>query len=413
MATKTVVAVLATLDTKLEATRFMCSELEDQGVSPVILDLSFRAHEAAAGIRWPVRRALPDGEGQSDRGELARLVTAEGLHLAKEMLGRRELAGIVGLGGANGCTVACGVMRQMPAAVPKVMVTPVAATAAVQWYVAESNIAMFPTIGDIWLNRITEAALSNAATAVAAMAQRYHQDRQEPRRQRPLVGLSTFGNLQPTVDLITRELEQADLEVIHFHASGPGGRALEALAEKGELAGVLDLTTSELADELSGGVYSAGPSRLRSAGERSIPQVVVPGALDFVNFWAGEIPERYRERDFFRYNSEIWLMRTSPQEFAALGELIGQRLSAAKGACVVLIPTLGTSALATGRATDIAGKDRGSWFQPEAMALFIDGLRARWRGPTRELPLHINDPTFAKACAAEMLSLLRGNCRRA
>ena len=215
-----------------------------------------------------------------------------GIKLVQARQKAGEIAGVLGFGGANGSTMACAIMRALPLRFPRSMVTPVAATAAVQWYVAESDIAMFPTIGDIWLNRITRAAIDNAAQAVAGMAQR--RGVAGLRTNAPLIGVSSFGNLQPAVDRITEQLEARGFEVIHFHASGPGGRALEALAGRGELAGVIDLTTSELTDFLTGGVYSAGEARLTGAGKAGIPQVVVPGCLDFTNWWVGEVPERYR-----------------------------------------------------------------------------------------------------------------------
>ena len=197
---------------------------------------------------------------------------------------------------------------------------------------------MFPTVGDIWLNRITRAAIDNAARAVAGMARK----RADAAVQdRALIGVSSFGNLQPAVDRITAQLEGRGFEVIHFHASGPGGRALESLAGRGELAGVIDLTTSELTDFLTGGVYSAGAARLTGAGAAGVPQIVVPGCLDFTNWWVGEVPERYRSREFFQYNVEILLMRTNAEEFAALGKLMGERLAAAQGPVTVLAAAKG------------------------------------------------------------------------
>ena len=216
------------------------------------------------------------------------------------------------------------------------MVTPVAATAAVQWYVAESDIAMYPTIGDISLNRVTRSAMTNAAYAVAAMARAW--SRQDATARVPLLGVSSFGNTQPAVDRITERLEAEGFEVIHFHASGPGGRALEMLAASGELAGVIDLTTSELTDLVTGGVYSAGETRLTAAGAAGLPQVVVPGCLDFTNWWVGQVPEKFRQREFYQYNVEILLMRTNAEEFSSLGRLFGERLRAAKGPVSVLIP---------------------------------------------------------------------------
>ncbi len=248
--------------------------------------------------------------------------------LAQQRAG--AIAGILGVGGANGCTVACAIMRQLPLAFPKAMVTPVAATAAVQWYVAESDIAMFPTIGDISLNRITRAALTNAAAAVAGMA-RATRDGSRGSADNALIGVSSFGNLQPAVDRITAQLEGKGFEVIHFHASGPGGRALESLAGRGELAGLIDLTTSELTDLVTGGVYSAGDARLTAAATAGVPQVVVPGCLDFTNWWVGDVPERYRHREFFQYNVEILLMRTNSEEFTVPGQADGRAAERSQG----------------------------------------------------------------------------------
>jgi uncharacterized protein (UPF0261 family) len=318
------------------------------------------------------------------------------------------IAGVLGVGGANGSTVACAIMRALPLGFPKAMVTPVAATAAVQWYVAESDIAMFPTIGDISLNRITRAALTSAAEAVAGMAKARQRESASAGLSRALIGVSSFGNLQPAIDRITARLEGEGFEVIHFHASGPGGRALESLAARGELGGVIDFTTSELTDFLTGGVYSAGGARLTAAGAAGVPQVVVPGCLDFTNWWVGEIPERYRQREFFQYNVEIVLMRTNAEEFAALGQLMGERLSAAKGPVRVLIPLGGWSAL-TGRKThDLAGRETGHWARPETDHEFVDALKRHFpSNAIKELSHHINDAPFADACVDELIVLLR------
>jgi uncharacterized protein (UPF0261 family) len=317
-----------------------------------------------------------------------------------------KISGVLGLGGANGSTMACAIMRQLALGFPKVMVTPVAATAAVQWYVAESDIAMFPTVGDIWLNRVTCAALVGAAEAIAGMARAW-QRRSAAEASRPLIGISSFGNLQPAVDRMTARLEQRGFEVIHFHASGPGGRALEELARRRELAGVIDLTTSELTDYLTGGVYSAGEHRLTAAGSAGIPQVVVPGGLDFTNWWVGEVPERYRQREFFQYNVEILLMRTNAEEFAALGKLIGERLGLAKGPVRVLIPTHGFSALTARRTHDLTGKDVGSWARADVDRGFVNTLRPHLAGGAiKELPYHINDVAFADACVEELTGML-------
>jgi uncharacterized protein (UPF0261 family) len=401
--------VLATLDSKHDAIRYVCDALRQAGAMPWLVDLSLRPHvhtladvdgaevATAAGVSWEVLAKL-------SRADAARAMIQGGIKVVQAKQRSGGIAGVLGFGGANGSTMACAIMRSLPLSFPKVMVTPVAATAAVQWYVAESDIAMFPTIGDIWLNRITRAAIANAAQAVAGMAR---VRRGAASHDHALIGVSSFGNLQPAVDRITAQLEGRGFEVIHFHASGPGGRALESLASRGELTGMIDLTTSELADFLTGGVYSAGGARLTGAGLAGIPQIVVPGCLDFTNWWVGEVPERYRAREFFQYNVEILLMRTNAEEFAALGKLMGERLSAAKGPVSVLIPSKGWSALSARQAHDLSGRQTGPWAQPDADRVFVATLRRHFRdGAIKELPHHINDPAFADACVAELAGLL-------
>lgn len=406
---KPVICLLATLDSKHQAIRFMHQALREAGAEPWLIDLSLRPHEQgfadvggaavakAAGLGWDDLRAL-------SRAEAAQRMIGGGSTIVRAKFEQGEIDGLVGLGGANGSTMACAIMRQLPLGVPKAMVTPVAATAAVQWYVGESDIAMFPTIGDISLNRVTRAAMRNAAYAIVGMVRGRlaAAEKDGP----PLVGVSSFGNTQPAVDRITARLEADGYEVIHFHASGPGGRALESLASRGELAGVIDLTTSELTDFVTGGVYSAGEGRLTAAGAAGIPQVVVPGCLDFTNWWAGEVPERYRDRAFVEYNLEILLMRTNAEEFATLGSMIGKRLTAAKGPVTVLIPLHGMSALMARRVTDIAGNDVGPWAQPETDRVFLETLRRHFSGDIRELPLHINDDAFADACVTALKASL-------
>ncbi|HIE20587.1 MAG TPA: UPF0261 family protein, partial [Rhodospirillales bacterium] len=223
----------------------------------------------------------------------------------------------------------------------------------------------------------------------------------------PLIGVSSFGNLQKSVDRITKWLEARGYEVMHFHASGPGGKALENLAGQGELTGVIDLTTSELTDLLTGGVYSAGDGRLRSAGAAGIPQVVVPGAIDHTNWWVGECPERYKSREFYQYNVEILLMRTNAEEMAALGQMMAERLNDAKGPVTVMIPTQGFSQHIIRETQDIDGNAIGSWLQPETDQAFTDTMRQHLtHGRIVELDFHINDHEFADACVEELMKSL-------
>jgi uncharacterized protein (UPF0261 family) len=193
-----------------------------------------------------------------------------------------------------------------------------------------------------------------------------------------------------------------------FHASGVGGKSLERLAASGELMGVIDITTHELADLVVDGVYSAGNTRLTSAGAAGLPQVVVPGAIDHANFWADHVPERYKSREFFRYNAQNLLMRTNAEEFEKLGREFATRLNAAKGPVRLLVPLNGFSEHTKRRATDLAGNDKGPWMRPEEYQLFMDTLNFHLKGPSLEAhALHVNDITFADACVDAFLEIVK------
>ncbi len=408
----TVVAVLATLDSKNEEARFVCDALSHAGVTPSIIDLSLRPHDIsgadhsggdlakAAGSTWEDLASL-------DRAKAGELMIEGGTAVLQKILAQGQLAGAIGLGGANGTSMACTLMRSLPPLFPKVMVSAVAATAAVQWYVAESDIAMFPSIGDLSMNRITRAVMQNAATAVAAMALNRSSQTETTKDQPPLIGVTTFGVTAACVDRVTASLIDQGMEVIQFHASGPGGKALESLAKQGQLAGILDITTHELADLYVDGVYSAGDGRLQAAGAAALPQVIVPGAIDFANFWVGHVPEKFANREFFQFNAQNILMRTNADELEALGQLMAERLNAAKGPVSVLIPTKGFSENTKRTTHDLNGREIGPWLQPEADQAFILALKHHMKnGDIREMDLHINDPEFADACVEAFMQMM-------
>jgi uncharacterized protein (UPF0261 family) len=267
---------------------------------------------------------------------------------------------------------------------------------------------MYPSIGDVSLNRVTKAVMENAANAVAVAARTWAERRGAKTAHAPLVAVSSFGGTAACVDRVSERLESLGYEVILFHASGVGGKSLERLAASGELAGVVDVTTHELADLVVDGVYSAGDARLTGAGAAGLPQVVVPGAIDHANFWAGQVPERYQQREFFRYNAQNLLMRTNAEEFEKLGHVMAQRLNAARGPVRVMIPLAGFSEHTKRRAQDLAGNDRGPWRRDEEYRAFLDTLKSNLNG-TRidELPLHVNDSTFADACVDAFVEIAK------
>ncbi|MFL5099837.1 MAG: Tm-1-like ATP-binding domain-containing protein [Xanthobacteraceae bacterium] len=406
-------AVLATLDTKGKEARFVAEVLARAGAVPWIMDLSLKPHDrggadataanvaAAAGASW---QALSERSRQD-----AAAVMAEGGR--RILLGRfvaGEISGVIGLGGANGTHLVCSVMRVLPYLVPKVVVSAVAGTAATQWYVGESDIAMYPSIGDVALNRITAAVMENAALAVAAAASNWSAKRKAKTKHAPLVAVSSFGGTAPCVDRVSERLEKLGYEVIQFHASGVGGKSLERLAASGELAGVVDITTHELTDLIVDGVYSAGDMRLTGAGAAGLPQVVVPGAIDHANFWVGQVPERYRAREFFQYNAQNLLMRTNAEEFEKLGREFARRLNAAEGPVRVLVPLEGFSEHTKRRAHDLDGNDMGPWRRPDDYRIFVGILKSHLETVrVDELKLHVNDRAFADACVDAFVEIAK------
>ena len=412
-APKPTIAVLATLNTKSKEARFVADVLARAGATPWIVDLSLKSHAvdgadvegaevaAAAGAAWQTLN-------ERSRADAAEVMVEGGTKMLLEKFTAGEIHGAIGLGGANGTNLVCSLLRSLPYLVPKVVVSAVAGTAAVQWYVAESDIAMYPSIGDMALNRVTGSVLENAALAVVAAAKNRAAKLGTRVENAPLVAVSSFGGTAGCVDRVSERLEALGYEVILFHASGAGGKSLERLAASGELVGVIDVTTHELADLIVDGVYSAGNGRLTAAGAAGLPQVIVPGATDHSNFWVGHVPERYRNREFFRYNAQNLLMRTNAEEFEKLGYEIGNRLNAAKGPVRVLVPLAGFSEHTKRRAQDLVGNDKGPWKRPEEYQLFMNSLKKQLKvAPIEEFALHVNDTVFADACVNAFVEIAK------
>jgi uncharacterized protein (UPF0261 family) len=398
------IAVLATMDTKSNEARFVADALAHAGATPWIVDLSMKSHAGSPADVSGAQVAEAGGAGwhtidARSRQEAAAVMVEGGTRILLEKFAKGEISGAIGIGGANGTNLVCSILRALPYLVPKVMISTVAGTAAVQWYVAESDIAMYPSIGDVSINRITKAVMENAANAVAIAASNWAARRQARTAHAPLVAVSSFGGTAACVERVSRRLEALGYEVILFHASGVGGKSLERLASCGELAGVVDVTTHELADLVVDGVYSAGAARMTGAGAAGLPQVIVPGAIDHSNFWVGQVPDQYRSREFFQYNAQNLLMRTNAEEFRKLGVEFARRLNAAKGPVSILIPLEGFSEHTKRRARDLDGNDKGSWKNPDDYRIFVDSLKPQLKSASiEELLLHINDAAFADAC---------------
>jgi uncharacterized protein (UPF0261 family) len=397
-----------TLDTKGVEYRFVRDLLRERGLETLVIDAGVtgpphfapdvpreRVYEAAGTSLAAIARA-------GDRGQAIEAAARGMAKLVAELHRQGRVDAILGLGGSAGTTIATAAMRALPFGVPKLMVSTLA-SGQVKPYVGVRDIMMMNSVVDIsGLNRISRTVLANAVGAIVGMVQGPPAaTSQTPVGDKPLIAATMFGVTTPCVDAARTQIEADGFEVLVFHATGTGGQTMESFIGDGLIAGVLDITTTELADELVGGILSAGPDRLTAAGLRGVPQVISLGALDMVNFGPPDtVPERFRSRKFYQHNPTVTLMRTTPQENDRLGKEIAQKASAARGPTAVLVPLRGVSAI------DRAGQP---FWWPEADQALFQSLR-NWIGPQAqliELDCHINDAEFAQAAVATLLRLLR------
>jgi uncharacterized protein (UPF0261 family) len=402
MSRKTV-AIIGTLDTKGEEFAYLRSVIESTGLTTLVIDCGVleapssrpdvsRDEVAAAGGHDIAALAAA-----RDRGAGIAAMAAGAAVLARKLFDQGKIDGLISLGGSAGTTIGTAAMRSLPAGVPKLMVSTLA-SGDTRPFVGAKDIAMLYPIVDIaGLNRISRKVLANAAAAIAGMV---NQPVTAAQSSKPLVAATMFGVTTPCVTAARKILEETGYEVLVFHATGTGGQAMESLIDDGAFAGVLDITTTELADELAGGVMSAGAHRLEAAGSKGIPQVVCPGAIDMVNFGPlDSVPEKYRERKLYVHNPNVTLMRTTPEECAELGRTTAEKLNRARGPVAFMMPMRGVSAI------DAPGQPF-AW--PEANARFLEALRKNLdpRVRLREVEAHINDPAFAQCAARTLLEMM-------
>ncbi len=396
------VYLLVTLDTKGTEAEFVRSRLAAHGVSVVLVDTGCLGEPRAAAdvprdrVFAAADTSLEALQARRDRGEAIAAASLGAARLAAAWHVEGKLSGVLGLGGSAGTAIATAAMRALPLGIPKLMVSTLA-SGQVRHYVGDKDILMLNAVVDLaGLNRVSRTVLDAAARAMAGMVRLPSAPRQA---ERPLVAATMFGVTTPCVEHARRILEANGYEVLVFHATGNGGQAMESLIEEGLIAGVLDITTTELADELVGGVLSAGPQRLTAAGRKGVPQLISVGALDMVNFHAPEtIPERFHGRRFYRHNPHVTLMRTTVEENVALGTEIGRKAAQAKGPTAILLPLQGVSAI------DRQGQP---FDDPAARQALFDAIRAHAGSlEVAALDLHINDPAFAEAAAHKLLALM-------
>ena len=381
--------VVGTADTKGAELAFLAERVRAAGGAALVFDVGTRPPTVPVDIPAP---AIPHTE---DRGTA---VTAMAEAFAADLAARTDIDAVIGIGGGGGTAIVTAGMRALPFGIPKLMVSTLA-SGDVGPYVGVADITMMHSVADIaGLNRITRTVLAQAAEAIVAMTRA-----PAAAADKPALGLTMFGVTTPCVTRVADAL-RADFDPLVFHATGTGGRAMEMLAGSGVLAGVIDATTTEIADHLFGGVLSAGPDRLSAIARARIPYVGSVGALDMVNFWARDtVPARYADRLFHVHNSNVTLMRTTPQENREIGGWIAERLNTFRAPVRFLLPEGGVSML------DAPG---GAFHDPEADAALFDALEAGIKATADRrlvrLPYNINDPAFADALVAAWREIAEG-----
>lgn len=401
---KTVVLV-GSLDTKGKEFAFVRDLIAGEGLETLVVDFGVmgepafapdvRREEVAAAAGADLRY-LASGEHKDEAME----AMAAGLAVVvRRLYNEGRLQGILGMGGSGGTSIATRAMRELPVGVPKLMVSTVGG-GDVSAYTGTTDITFMPSIVDVaGINSISRRIYANAAGAIAGAVK---MDVPAPMEEKPLIAASMFGNTTEAVDNARRLLEDKGYEVLVFHATGAGGRTMESLIRDGFIAGALDITTTELADTVCGGVFDAGPERVQAAPAAGIPTVIVPGCVDMANFWGIEsVPERYRQRNLYRWNPNVTLLRTNVAENRRIGEMIAAAANLATGPVAILLPLRGVSML---------DSEGNRFWDPEADNACFEAIRSNAGGHVRiiEVDANINDPAFSSVVAETLLEMLDG-----
>jgi uncharacterized protein (UPF0261 family) len=395
------VALPGTLDTKGREYAFVKARLIEAGVTPLVVDfgvLGEPAIEPDISAAEVARHAGADlgelrfqREGTDTRGVALATMERGLIEVLRRLRAEGRCDGVLGLAGSGGSMVISGGMRSLPLGVPKLLVSTMAASVDAGAYVGTRDICIMHSVTDIaGLNRVSRAILSNAAHAMAGMVKEAARIDEVP--SKPLIAMTMFGITTPGVLRLVERLEEAGFETIVFHAVGSGGRSMEEMIEEGLIDGVIDYTVSELTDHLLGGIFDAGPERLTAAGRQGIPQVVVPGAIEVLNFGArSTVPAQYDkpERRLIVHNPSVCAVRINREEASQLGTILADKLNRAIGPTAVLLPLNGLD--------KYEAPPDGPWIDREADAALFEAIRSNLRReiPLTEVEANINDPAFA------------------
>ncbi|MFO1512891.1 MAG: Tm-1-like ATP-binding domain-containing protein [Verrucomicrobiota bacterium] len=393
------IAILGTMDTKGVEHGYVAELIKARGHNVLVIDVGslgeprlkpdVTRHEVAtaAGVDFSLLAA------KQDRGESVTVMSRGAPVVLAKLAAEKRIDGVISLGGGGGTAIATAAMRALPVGFPKLMVSTLASGNTAP-YVGVKDIVMFPSVVDVaGINRLSRQLLARAAGAICGMVEMAVPSAPD----KPIIVASQFGNTTPCIEHAKKILEAAGYEVIVFAATGTGGRTMESLIETGLVAGVLDVTTTEWADELVGGVLTAGPTRLEAAARRGVPAVVSTGCLDMVNFGPPDtVPAKFAGRKFYHHNPQVTLMRTTPDECAKLGAILANKLNLSVGLLTVLLPLRGGSVMSA---------PGGPFQDANADAALYSALKSKLRPeiPVLELDCAINDPTFAEACTQALL----------
>ena len=400
------VLMLGTFDSKGEEYAFLRERIQACGCEVV----SINAGVDGSTDLFPVdveAETVADAGGESlaslrekrDRGNAMSVMNAGAAVLVREMFDEGKFDGIIGMGGSGGTGILTSAMRTLPVGVPKFCVSTLAA-GDISPFVGTKDIVMMPSIADVsGINRISRTILSRAAGAIGGMVNSIIP---EATSERPLIAASMFGNTTTCVDACRNSLDKAGYEVLVFHATGTGGRVLESLATEGLVDAVLDITTTEWADELCGGILTAGPDRLDGAGKSGLPHLIVPGCIDMCNFGSmSSVPDKFKtgDRNFYEWTPEVTLMRTTAEENRQMGKIFAAKANAATGPVAFLFPLKGVSML---------DADGGRFCDREADQAFFAAVRENVNDGVRveEIEANINDPEFSAKAVEMMLELV-------
>jgi len=399
------IAVLGTFDTKGDEHAYVAGLIGSRGHAVLLVDVGVLDGSRLVPdvTRWEIAAAagadLSAVVARRDRGEAVAVMTRGAPMVLARLQREGRIDGVISLGGGGGTAICTAAMRALPVGFPKLMVSTLASGNTAP-YVGVKDIVMMPSVVDVaGLNRLSRRLLAQAAGAMCGMVEA----RVPEAPTRPVIVASQFGNTTACVTKAREILEAAGYEVMVFAATGNGGRTMESLVESGLVSGVLDITTTEWADELAGGVLNAGPTRCEAAARQGVPAILTPGCLDMVNFGEpASVPEKYRGRRFYHHNAQVTLMRTTPDECAELGRILAEKCNLSTGPVGVFIPLKGISVIS-------APGQPFHW--PEADAALFGAWKAGLRRdiPVTEYDGNVNDPEFAALCANGLLRMIPGS----